>query len=351
MEPFIYLFVYLILLSLITRGLPSKYKTTVQCVGSFVALLFLLGLHSPNVGSDMQHYIPAFQGAEKELTLRPDFVLGFEPGFVFYMSAIKFLTSDEQVFLFISAIIILIPIILLISHYSKMPMLSVIIYTSWYLYYFSFSGLRQSLAISICVIASLFLLKRKLIPFVLIVIIASQIHASALLFIVAYPLYWMRISNLKLLIASLIILFILIAFKDVISLVADFIFGEGNRYSGHIQSGEFGGFTIALVYLLIAVLQIVVNSKSSGHENPYIPFLLLLMLFQFTGIYSQTIPRMGYYFLPFFALSFPEMIKQLPKKNRTVIELALVVLFVTFFFIQASTHYLEVTPFKFYWEG
>lgn len=351
MEPFIYLFVFLILLFLISRSLPSKYRTMVQCVGSFVALLFLLGFHSPNVGWDMQHYIPAFQGVEKELTMRPDFVLGFEPGFVLYMSAIKILTSDEQVFLFISAIIILVPIILLIYKYSKMPMLSIIIYTSWYLYYFSFSGLRQSLAISICVIASLFLLKRKLIPFVLIVVVASQIHASALLYLIAYPLYWMRISNMKLFIASLVFLFILIAFKDVISLVADFVFGEGNRYSGHIQSGEFGGFTIALVYLAIAVMQIVINSKRPDHENPFIPFLLLLMLLQFTGIYSQTIPRMGYYFLPFFALSFPEMIKQIPKKNRTFTELALVVVFVAFFFLQASTHYLEVTPFKFYWEG
>ena len=159
------------------------------------------------------------------------------------------------------------------------------------------------------------------------------------------------VSNIKLLSASLIFLFLLIASKDVLSLVVDFIFGEGNRYSGHIQSGVFGGFTIAIVYLVIATMQIIINTKSSSNKNRYIPFLLLLMLFQFTGIYSQTIPRMGYYFLPFFALSIPVFINQLSHRNRTIVELSFVIVLIAFFFIQASTHYVNVTPFKFYWEG
>lgn len=351
MEPFIILFVYLILLLLVTKHMHYKHKRMVQSVGSLLGLLFLLGLHSPDVGADMEHYIPAFQGVSKELTFTPDFVLGFEPGFVLYMSAIKLISSNEQIFLFISALVILIPIVLMIFRHSEMPMLSIIIYASWYLYYFSFSGLRQALAISICVIASMYMMRRKWLPFILIVLLASQFHASALLFLIAYPLYNIHISNVKLFLASVIMLLVLIVFKDVLSLVADFVFGEGNRYTGHIKTGEFGGYTIAIVYLLIAIVQITANTRNKHLDNPYIPFLLVLMLFQFTGIYSQTIPRMGYYFLPFFALSFPVMIKQLPKKNRMIVELSLVVLFVSFFFMQASTHYLNVTPFKFYWEG
>ena len=348
MAPFILLYLYLFLIWFMTRTITKeKKRKQYQTVLSFLGLLFLLGFHDPSIGTDMGAYIPAFQSREPRFSLNPDIVYGFEPGFVNYLSLIKYFTNNEQAFLFISAIVILFPVLWLIKSYSKNTMFSIIIYTSWYLYYFSFSGLRQAIAVSICVLATLCLLKKKLIPYIVIVVLASSIHTSALFFIIAYPLYWLKMPTRIQLLVFIVLLLVLLFFKDIIVTVANLVFGADNRYSGHIQSSSFGGYTIAIVYLCFGVFQIYHNKQ---HSNPYIPFLLLITILQFTGVYSQTIPRIAYYFLPIFALSFPEALSNINNKNRPMYTCAFVMLFVTFFFMQASSHYLEVTPFKFFWE-
>lgn len=346
MEPFIILYIYLFCIWLFTSNVKKeKEKKKLQVSLSFIGLLFLLGFKAPFVGSDMETYIPAFQGSEPKFSLEPDFVYGFEVGFLYYMSLIKMITSDVQIYIFISALVILLPISVLIYRYSKNPMLSILIYTSWYLYYFSFSGLRQALAISICALATLFIFKKKIIPFVALVVGASTIHTSALVFIFAFPLYWLKFSSKIKLGVCFIILIILFLFKDIIMLVADFIFRD-DRYTGHIQTTSVGGITIAVVYMIFALFQVYYDKKGT---NSYISILLLISIIQFTGGYSQTIPRVGYYFLPLFALSFPEALSAIKAKTRSIYSWAFVVWFTTFFFLQASSRYLEVVPYKFFW--
>lgn len=347
MEPFILLYTYFFCVWFLTLKISNeKAKKKAQVLYSFIGLLFLLGFKDPFLGSDMASYIPAFDNREASFSLEPDYVYGFEIGFLNYMSLVKMISSDNQVFILISALVILIPIAILIYKYSKNPMISIFIYTSWYLYYFSFSGLRQAIAVSICVIATLFMLRKRLIPFILTTVLASTIHTSALVFLFAYPLYWLKISTKVKLFAFFGMLLVLLMFKDIISLVADIVFRD-NHYSGHINTATTGGVTIAIVYMFFALFQIFYNKNGT---NPYISILLLISTIQFTGGYSQTIPRIAYYFLPLFALSFPEALSAINDKTRSIYTAVLIVLFISFFFLQASSHYLEVVPFRFFWE-
>ena len=202
------------------------------------------------------------------------------------------------------------------------------------------------MAISICALATPFLFKRKIIPFVVLVFGASTVHTSALVFLFAFPLYWLKFSSKIKLVVFFSLLTILFLFKDIIMLVADFIF-RGDKYTGHIQTTSVGGITMAIVYMIFALFQVYYNKKGT---NPYISILLLISIIQFTGGYSQTVPRVAYYFLPLFALSFPEALSAIKAKTRSIYSFVLVVLFTTFFFLQASSHYLEVVPYKFFWD-
>lgn len=350
MTAFILLYCYLFVVWIITLNIrkPTQ-RRFVQSFASFLGLLFLLGFHSPDLGCDVVgSYIPAFERTGKHFITSADYsIFGFELGYMNYMVLMHHISDNVQFFLFTTALIILIPIVYLIYRYSENIMFSVIIYTSWYLYYFSFSALRQSIAISICAIATLFLFKRKIIPFVLVVFGASTFHTSALLFLIAYPLYVYRLSNKKLMTLGIIGIAILILFKNSMQLVATLFFGSNSRYVESLQSSEFAGFTIAIVYFVFAMYQMYLDKQS---KNPYLPYLFLLTIIQTTGIYSQTIPRLAYYFIPLFAISFPLAINSLHKTKRFNVQTFLIIIFVSFFMMQANGHYFDVTPFKFFWE-
>ena len=352
MTAFVSLYCYLFIIWMISQNIKDiKERRTFQSVASALGLLFLLGFHSPALGCDVAgSYIPAFERMGTQfVTSIDDSIYGFELGYMNYMALIHHFTDDAQVFLFITALIILIPIIVLIYKYSKNVMLSILIYTSWYLYYFSFSGLRQAMAIGICAIATNFLFKRKLLPFVAIVYLASLFHTSALLFLLVYPMYVYRykISNKKLFILGILAICILVFFQGSMRFVAMILFGSESRYVESLENSEFGGVTIALIYLAFALFQMFVDKKNS---NPYLPILFFLAAIQMTGMYSQTIPRLTYYFIPIFSLSFPQALNAINKNMRFMYQSALLILFVSFFIMQASSHYLDVTPFKFFWE-
>lgn len=309
-----------------------------------------MGFHSPELGCDVNgSYGPAFEHTGvKFVTSLDNSIFGFELGYMNYMVLIHRFTNNFQVFLFITALIAVIPIIYLIYKYSKNVMFSILIYTSWYLYYFSFSALRQAMAVGLCAIATNFLFKRKLIPFVAMVYAASLFHTSALLFIIAYPLYVYRISNNRLLIFGLLAICVLVFFQNSMQLVAMILFGADSRYADKFTNTEFGGFTIAIVYFAFALYQMYVDKKSN---NPYLPILILLGVIQTTGIYSQTIPRLAYNFIPIFTLSFPEALNMVrDRKMKMVGQCFFIIIFISFFMMQANGHYLDVTPFKFFWE-
>ena len=349
MAAFVFLYIYLFFIWLASNNIVDKLnKRRFQCVASGFGLIFLLGLHSPTLGCDIVgSYAPAFERTGQDfIASEEESIFGFELGFMNYMALVHHITDDVQMFLFISSIIIVVPVIYVIYMKSRNVMMSVMIYVSWYLYYFSFSGLRQSIAISVCAIATIFIFKKKILPFVLIVIGASFIHTSALLFILAYALYNYKISNKKILLAGTLLIAVLLVFKGSMSVVAEIIFGADSRYGSQLENSEFGGFTIAIVYFIFTIFQMYI----SKNDNKYITILMFLTIIQTTGIYSQTIPRLAYYFVPLFALSFPEAIKEEANQKRKIMQASLLFVFMSFFFMQANSHYLAVTPFKFFWE-
>lgn len=168
MTAFIILYCYLFLAWCFSRNIKDNNKRKeIQCIFSACGLIFLLGLHSPTLGCDVAGaYVPAFERVgTKPIISTDDSIFGFELGYMNYMVLIRQITDDPQWFLFVSSLIIVIPIVFLFYKYSENVMFSIIIYTSWYLYYFAFSGLRQSIAISICALATIFIFKRKLLFF------------------------------------------------------------------------------------------------------------------------------------------------------------------------------------------
>ena len=74
-----------------------------------------------------------------------------------------------------------------VKRYSPLPWLSLFFYLTLQFFAHSMNLFRQSIAATICLLAYPFLKKRKLLPFVLVVLLAATFHTSALFFL---PFYW-----------------------------------------------------------------------------------------------------------------------------------------------------------------
>jgi len=166
-------------LSFIERGHKSKifFAVTLCLYASFI-----IGFRDIDVGTDTNNYHVIFSMVNNGHDWRGEILY-------IYLNQLVGLFTDNAVYItFIVALITLTNISWFIYKYS--PSLAF----SWlvFLGYFSFFGLtniiRQNLAVSIVLLSIPFVFNRKLIPFLLVIFVASLFHFSA---IFAIPMYFM----------------------------------------------------------------------------------------------------------------------------------------------------------------
>ncbi len=346
MTPFVLLFIYLFVVWYFSANIQNnKTRRVRQCVLSCVGLIIVLGLHSPKQGIDVEHsYIPLFHYVDGKFSFEQ--YLGYEPMFYNYVSLIKRFTNQEQMFLFVTATLTVIPILYFFKKESKNPIFSIIFYVSWVLFHFSFSGIRQAMAVSIVSIAYIYMFQRRYIVFIIIVIGAALIHTSALLAILALPLFCIRLKDTKWFIIFILFAIITLVIPNVLVIIINFIFSDSGRYQNYLDNLRANGFNLALVYLCFSF--VVSYLKRKDNEGSYVQFILLLFVIQLLGMRSDVATRIGYYFLPLLYVIYPNAIEQ--SKHPKMYALLSCLLFISFFFYAYSGGYLNVLPLKMCWE-
>ena len=161
---------------------------------AFIAILpiFLLYvLRYKRVGVDTIGYVNFFESDIRNMTFGEIFnveALRVEVGYRFYVKLISLITDNYTVYFLFNGIIVFGSIYRFALKYSKNPFLVIYCFITLGTYQFFETGLRQALAISICLFAVDFIKDKKLVRFVLVVFLASLFHKSAWIFLMAYPL-------------------------------------------------------------------------------------------------------------------------------------------------------------------
>ena len=136
-----------------------------------------------SVGTDLVNYIPFFISSDSLVYDSESVEIGY---FYFNVWINKYISVDPSVFLAIVSAVFLIPVGVIFKKYSKIPALSFIILASFVIYIFSFSALRQTIAIGITTLSYIYVEKKKVVPFVAMVLFATLFHASAIIFVLVY---------------------------------------------------------------------------------------------------------------------------------------------------------------------
>lgn len=142
-----------------------------------------------DVGQDTSNYLLMYNDiANYKDKLEPGFyyIALFFTSFGFHFNFFIFVTTVFSVAFYYFTILKFVP--------RKFVVLSfVIIFCDMYMY-FNISGMRQGIALSICLVSSYFAFRRKALIFVLIVLFAATVHKSALVFLVVYPLLKLKVD-------------------------------------------------------------------------------------------------------------------------------------------------------------
>ena len=274
-----------------------QQRQVVFLVLSVLPMIFLFVFRHKYVGGDTIGYVRFFQNGIRKYTfldlINKD-LMRVETGYRIYVKIISLFTDNYTVFFLINAIVIFGTLLRFSLKYTKNPFVFFFMFMTLGTYQFVETGLRQALAMTICLWAVDFIKERKLFKFLLTVLLAYLFHKSAMIFLLLYPLCtikkyrWMIIAY-----AALTVIFML-GFANFQN-----IFNEWLGYDYQIEETGNGGIFLAITMLVCAYSVFVMVGKGTDKENQtaIIQMAFMAVVFWVLRLISRTAERISYYFI------------------------------------------------------
>ena len=253
--------------------------------------------------------------------------------------------TDAQWWLAVVGAFYIVVVCLVIYKESERPLISLLMVLS--LGYFSFvlSGLRQSIAMTIAMIAYLYIKKRKPIKFILLVILASLFHMSAILFLIAYPLGRAKLGIWHIVSFGIMVVLFL-GFQSTIrsflsEILADSQYGS---YADRETALNFSGF---IIQICMFIFNLLYYSKGVKEDKNAIVLYNLAFIGLSLQLFSSMIAeffRLSYYFSFANILLVPLAISsEREERTKVLLRLFIGALFIVYLFLDG------VPGYRFFW--
>lgn len=352
MTPYVILILGPVIPFLLGSKMRKKHNLTHISLIIFFTLLFLmLSLKSTIIGRDTINYEYLFERFSaidwKEILL-----VDIEPAYVAWNKFIALFTDNFQWFLVFTSIITVLPLLILYVREAESPIMTIAIFITMSTFVMLFSGLRQSIAFAIGVIAYEFVKRKKFLKFVLMVIVACLFHKSAFILLLMYPVYHAKITKKWIFFVALLMSLIFVFNRQIFSFIGSFV---SNAYN--ISMSSTGAYTMLILFILFAIFSFVVPDEKRLDNNVIglRNLLLLSVVIQMFAPVHVWAMRMNYYYLIFIPLLIPKIANRSSERYRQIAFLSKFVITVSFymyFLIKAPMdNVLDTFPYQFFWEN
>lgn len=317
----------------------------------FIPLIIMAVNRKPDFG-DTGFYINIYNGMPAGFSAIPKYYSSIKKDKAFYLlvSIIKcFFGGEYKIYFLIIAVAQAYGLIRLYRKYSSDFLMAIFLfvvstdYVSW-----MHNGVRQFTAVTICLFATDLILEKKHIPAIIIVLIASSFHQTALLFIPIMLIAQGKPWNKKTL------LFIALTILVVLSVdrFTDFLDSalEETQYTNVVSDWTSGGDDgtnpiRVLVYSLPAVISLIGLPYIQKENSPLLDFATNMSIIA-AGLYVVSMVTSGIYIgrLPIYASLYSQGIL-LPweidnifnKESSIFVKIWMVLLYVIFYIYQINS--------------
>lgn len=301
------------------------------CVVGTVNWILLSGLRGHSVGADTESYKIWFDNLKNvswdsivesfHAYYFENSVADKDPGFSVLVKLFQLFSNDYQMFLMFIAVLFTVPMGIWIYKYSNSVYISFLIYSTLFYSFFAITGIRQTIATALAVFLGIeFIKRKKLVLFLLVLLLTSTIHKSALCVI---PFYWLsQIKNRKLTIWSWWI-FIICSYifrYRLLSILQSIVGYES--YTDYYGAGA-GTF----VFLLLAITMIctvfydTIKKNAGELFGPSINAVYIACFFSSLLLINQSMMRVVQYYSVYLMLLIPETEKIFTIKSRKLYQI------------------------------
>ena len=325
---------------------PNKFSYYL----SGLILIMLPTLRSVEVGTDSGNYVGMFNYLKFQTESLLNIETSIEIGYLAMQYLALSMSNEYWSLFFIIALISVLSNLFVINKLSENIILSVFIYVSLATYLFLFNGARQAIAASIISVALIYLVEKKLLKYIIVVLIASSFHSTAIIMVPFYFLLNFKYSKINLTIyaiGSFVSLYYLSLFLSV------FDSSTFERYIAYEDRNATGGFTLAIFYFINSFVLLILRSKIP--KEKLLKYDIFLNMCVFSALVYVVVVltasdvnflRISLYFSMGYILIWPIVFKSISFFKIRIFQFAFITIHLLFYYVYLSKM-SNLTPYIF----
>lgn len=320
---------------LIIKNSNVRHGDKIFIIIMTIQLFLLSSLRSFTVGIDTYNYIIRFPIVDytswenlPSLTEQLDFELGF----IYLNKIISLFSGDPRFYLSVLNAFILTSLGVFIYKNSENICLSYFIFISLGYWGNSLNALRQFVAIAILLTSIKYIVDKKFLKFLILVLLATTIHTSAFSFIIIYPF-----SQIKLTKKIYSIMFIGMIFVYLFSGPITIFFMSTFGYQDLIgRLGSGSGLGMILLLILILTGSILFKNQADLKSDNFGLYMKILIVGIFLNVLALDFGMFGRAMLYYTIINIvliPNLIHSMGIVSNKILTTSVIVLGLTYFYI------------------
>lgn len=321
----------------------KKRQKTVLLI-SCIYLFILLSFRSVEVGTDTAVYCEEFL-KYGHYSWTKVFSLGTNYGFYIFNKFLSYVFPNSYTgYLTVVAFITSISIWYFLKDNSEDYALSQIMLLALGFILFFLSGIKQTLAMSILFFAYEKLKQKKFAAFILLTIIATLFHNTALIFLLALPIFALKNNKNFLWLAPLVIILCYVFRSQIVGLIKNILGDEFYSQYGEAYKSQnnLTGFFIQLVIFVASCALYYMSKFRDEQFEKIINIYVIGICFQsMTGVIAEFF-RISMYFSVYGVILFPNALKHsfFSSNSIKIVRVLVFLFFATYFIVFSGSGFL-----------
>lgn len=322
---------------------------------NIIILFLLMGLRSYNIGTDTEGYCINYVNyifKEWKNILQLSFSIGdMNYGFLILNKFLSEISSSYTFYLLCISGIISFSLYKFLKRFSYNFIMSLIILLALGFIFFFMSGIKQTLAIAFILLAYIKLRENKILNFILLVLLATSFHNTALIVLICLPIYKLKLKRMYILLIPLIA-GSAIMFQSKISSFFQLLVFEG-KYgiygTDYVAVNNLTGLYIQIVIAFVVIILIGSRLKEDENLQFFISIYSIGIFFQALTPVIAEFFRISMYFSIISSVMLPYSIKFSKIKQKRLIYLIMSLFFI-FYFLFTNRNNISMIPYEFFWQ-
>ncbi len=309
-----------------------------------IILVLLAAFRSDEVGADT----PGYRNDYESLGLYPTFQSLIDRHTIYYIGyfglskLFSLAHMPVQVWFGFVESFYLYALMKLINKYSKDKLFSLLVFTTIGLFTFSLAGLKQTIAMSLMMLAFLHFTEKRFLLSALLIFIVYYTHQSALIFLGAFPMYYFRNTRWLVHMSVLACIWIFLNGYYFMGRMVELM--NNKKWEGYLVNESQYSYVTFIFYTVITVISAFFIKNYSKKERGDAHLALALSIIgcglQLLAGVSPSLFRLAYLYTPFMMILLPNTTYY--SSNRKVLNFILMSSII-FYFLYTSRN----TPYSF----